>query len=152
MSQEERDEQLKQLQDHCYCPEQHRMYHSILQECGCSQDYASMVASWDYKVLIFETIGDWQGDYLVLLQEGTRYGYIAISYGSCCGCDDMQACNNWDEVRGLSRGLKESIDWKSGQEMLDWFNDRDWATKIESIVDGEGTRKFLEEAKKCVKI
>jgi hypothetical protein len=152
MGQEERDQQLKALQNGCFCPEQHKMYHCILQECDCLQDYGSMVHSWGYKVLVMETIGDWQGDYLVLLQDGERYGYVSISYGSCSGCDAMEACGSWDEVRELSRGLKNAIYWRSGQEMLDWFNDRDWETKIEHCLDGGGVKKFLEEAKKCVKI
>lgn len=152
MSQEERDQQFQEIHDHCFYPEKHKMYHSILQACGCSQSYDSMVESWGYEVLVMSSIGDYQGDYLTLVRDGDRYGYVSFSYGSCSGCDAMEGCNNWDEVRELSDGIRDGIDWKTGREMLDWLNGRDWEAQIENCIDSAGTREFVGEAKKCIKI
>lgn len=68
-------------------------------------DYEELVGSWGHEVLSFDTIGSYQGDHLVLLRDGDRYGIVVIGYGSCSGCDALQAVGpRWSPCVTVSTG------------------------------------------------
>jgi hypothetical protein len=79
--------------------------------------YESIVDSWGYDVLEFATTGAYQGDHVVLLRDGGRYGYVVIGYGSCSGCDALEAAlpgygsTDYTDVISLAEGLREDIVW-----------------------------------------
>lgn len=81
--------------------------------------YGDVVDSWGYEVLSFDTTGSYQGDHEVLLKDGPRFGYIIFGYGSCSGCDALEAIApwgsdknaDWTEVIEFAAELEKSIEW-----------------------------------------
>lgn len=74
-------------------------------------DYEELVASWGYDVLDWNVCGSYQGDYVVLLGDGERRGFIVIGYGSCSGCDALEGATPWS--------YEEDADWSEVVELSD---------------------------------
>lgn len=90
--------------------------------------YPRIVGSFGYKVLEYKDFGDYQGDSIIFLQDGEKIGYLLIGWGSCSGCDALQACDSIEEFQELYDGIKNSIIWKgSPRAMIQWIKNRDWA-------------------------
>ena len=51
------------------------------------------------------TLGDWQGDYVYLLKNEDRYAFTVIGYGSCSGCDALEACESDEEFNELKEEI-----------------------------------------------
>lgn len=83
--------------------------------------YEDLVASFEYEVSLMQSIGDYQGDYFVLLENNGEYGYLVFGYGSCSGCDALQSLQTVEEVRAYRDGLAESIRWFPGKQELAAF-------------------------------
>jgi hypothetical protein len=83
---------------------------------GFSQaaDYGAMIELMPGEAVVHVDVDDYQGDTYVLLRDGARFGYLSFGWGSCSGCDALQACNSFAEVADLY------------EEMLDWFHAHDW--------------------------
>jgi len=85
--------------------------------------YSQIVATQG-EVIKGWTVGDWQGDYVYLLKNGDKYGFTVIGYGSCTGCDSLQACENDKEFNELKEDIIKHIFWGTKQEVLDYaFNE-----------------------------
>jgi len=70
---------------------------------------------------------DWQGDTRILYAEtGNGFGYLQFGWGSCSGCDALQACDNHAELAKLIQELEEGIKWMPRDEMLKFFKEHDW--------------------------
>lgn len=88
--------------------------------------YETIVASWGYEVLAFTVTGSYQGDQEVLLRDGDRYGFLMIGYGSCSGCDALEAIVPWDlkrstdftEVDRFVEDLRNEIEWHDSAAQL----------------------------------
>ena len=88
---------------------------------------------------------DYQGDSRVLYNAGGAYGWLQFGWGSCSGCDSLQACGSWEDVQELSDSLENSIKWfGSAFEALLFFREHDWEGDY-SWDDGEQA----EFVKKC---
>lgn len=95
-----------------------------------------IVGSWGYEVVDFSTFGSYQGDHAVLLSDGSRWGWLVIGYGSCSGCDALEAATDWsepywnDDVRALADGTRESVHWDSASGLADYLEsnlqENDW--------------------------
>lgn len=48
-----------------------------------------------FKVDAFESFGDYQGDYAAIVEKDGQVGFVIIGYGSCSGCDALQAIQPW---------------------------------------------------------
>ena len=71
--------------------------------------------------------GEYQGDTIVIYKSNNRYGYLLFGWGSCSGCDALQACETIEEVQKLMDALYNSIEWfNSLDELKEWFNQKDW--------------------------
>lgn len=91
---------------------------------GC--DYNKIVSSFG-NVAIQVDDSDYQGDTRVFYDEGTSYGYLQFGWGSCSGCDALQACNTISEIQSLMDSLKDQIKWfPLKHEALDFFERHDW--------------------------
>lgn len=79
--------------------------------------YLELVESSGYEVLEFETTGSYQGDHEVLLADGERRGFLMIGYGSCSGCDALEAAYgytdspDWNRIVELAAGIRDDIHW-----------------------------------------
>lgn len=92
--------------------------------------YLELVATMGVDVVKHETIGSYQGDYLLIVKEGGSYGYLEFGYGSCSGCDALQACSSMEDVAALRQRLYESIQWgPSAAALAQWMKDRDWESQ-----------------------
>jgi len=78
--------------------------------------YDSLVASAGTIVKDWN-IGDYQGDYVYLLKDGDKFGFIVVGYGSCSYCDALQSCENQAEVDELKKSIVDSIFWGTAKEI-----------------------------------
>lgn len=89
-------------------------------------EYQPMLAEFG-EILVQVDDKDYQGDSRVLYKEGDRIGYLNFGWGSCSGCDALQACANIDKVQDLMDELYGRIKWfDSREEALKFFNEHDW--------------------------
>lgn len=92
--------------------------------------WESLIESFDYSILLNHEFGDYQGDLFFLLEDAAptyyRVGFLVFGYGSCSGCDSLQACANKEEVIELRDKLHTEIHWEdSPKEMLTFLHNRD---------------------------
>lgn len=79
------------------------------------------------EILIQVDDDDWQGDSRVLYKDGDRYGYLQFGWGSCSGCDALQACSTIKEIQELMDSLQSRIQWfDDAVEAYHYFNTHDW--------------------------
>lgn len=62
-------------------------------------------------VLIAHTLGSYQGDMLFLLRNGDQFGFLVVGYGSCSGCDSLEACESQEAVDSLAERIYDGIKW-----------------------------------------
>ena len=90
-------------------------------------DYDPILKSFG-DILAREDEESYHGDSWVLYGDGPRIGYLEFGWGSCSGCDALQACGFYEEVDELIGRLRSSIRWfASRPEALEWFRTHDWA-------------------------
>jgi hypothetical protein len=120
-------------------------------------------ASYDYDELVstFATIaeskmfGSYQGDILYFLtNDKGEIGWLVVGYGSCTGCDALEAATSsyagggYEEVCALRDELERDVQWFSSIDALrEWVDQRvsgnDWYwTETE---DGYGAGKTLRD-------
>jgi len=80
------------------------------------------------NVLAQEEDHDYQGDTFVLYGgdinyrgAGSVYGILVIGWGSCSGCDSLQACDSYGELQSLADRLESSVQWLSVDELREWI-------------------------------
>ena len=95
--------------------------------------------------VIHETrIGDYVGDYLYLLADDARRGFLVQGYGSCSGCDAWEACLSAKDAQDLIEYMYNSVHWEDSPDaMFRWIRDRDW--KGQWTWHEEETCTFLSE-------
>lgn len=88
-------------------------------------NYEDMVPSWGFEVVKLDVLGSYQGDITVLLADGERRGFVMIGYGSCSGCDALEAASpgwgdaeGWGPVVALSDELRASVKWFDSADAL----------------------------------
>lgn len=80
--------------------------------------YDDLVESFGFGVVVRAGEEDYQGTYFYLLKDGGRYGTLDVSYGSCSGCDSLQACDTPEEVTALRDDLFDTIKWYDSTDRL----------------------------------
>ena len=110
-------------------------------QCG----YTSLALSFGHDIVLEGHDSDYQGDSRWLLRDGNRYGFLNFGFGSCSGCDSLQACESIDEVYELRDTMARNIQWQdSASSLLDWIGERDW--ELQYCWHVQETRLFLKEA------
>lgn len=84
--------------------------------------YDDMVDSFDCLSLATDFIGDYQGDIFYLLKKDNEYCLLVIGYGSCSGCDALEACDTREERIELAESIRSSMQWFSKEDLLDHLN------------------------------
>ena len=85
-------------------------------------DYQPIIDAFG-KIIIQKDDDDYQGDsYIVYKFEDNRYGVLIFGWGSCSGCNALQACyGNRDEIQDLINSLYNSIIYfDSLKELKEW--------------------------------
>lgn len=111
-------------------------------------DYNPLLESFGYEILLHVDDDDYQGDSLLLFRDGERYGILIFGWGSCSGCDALQACSNYEEVEELRTSLHEQIRWGTKDQILWYFQNHDW--KGDWMWHAKEGQKFITEAIKLL--
>ena len=115
------------------------------EEQGDYYDYNQLLESMG-EILIKIDDHDYQGDSRVLLEKDNQYGILIFGWGSCSGCDALQACDNLNEVQELYDSLESQITWfSSAQECLEYFESHDW--EGDYSWGQKETKQFIKECK-----
>jgi hypothetical protein len=115
--------------------------------CFCRPgDYNPMLESFGYETLLQVDDRGYQGDSRLLYRDGERIGYLNFGWGSCSGCDSLQACDSMADIEKLRNSLHDSIRWfDSPGEALRWFTEHDW--EGDYGWREEEQKQFIEKAK-----
>jgi len=105
----------------------HDCWFDLDEDWLCIGDYDPMIDHFG-EILVSVSTDDYQGDTLVLYKSRTddQYGILRVGWGSCTGCDALQACNCWEQVNALLNELRDSIIWGSFEEIYAYLNSHDW--------------------------
>ena len=94
-------------------------------ECYWS-DYQPMLDAFG-NIAVQVDDDDYQGDSRVLYDENGEIGLLIFGWGSCSGCDALQACGSLEEVQELCDKLQEDIKWfDDKKQALEYFTSHDW--------------------------
>lgn len=86
------------------------------------KDYNSLLKSLDYEILLKCDEDDYTGDSLVLFKNDNQYGFLCFGWGSCSGCDELEACTTWEQLEELRETLDKDIIWRDSlQEIKDYI-------------------------------
>ena len=101
-------------------------------------DYQPIINDFG-KVVIQIDDKNYSGDSRILYDNDTRYGetrtigILIFGWGSCSGCDALQACNSYAEVDKLIAELRNKILWFPDHATAlayatthDWKGDYNW--------------------------
>lgn len=89
-------------------------------------DYQPMLIEFGEIILQIDD-ADYSGDSRVLYRDNGKYGYLHFGWGSCSGCDALQACDSIEKVQELMNDLFQSIKWfENKSECLNFFLNHDW--------------------------
>ena len=92
---------------------------------------------------------DYQGDSRILYRDGERWGYLQFGWGSCSGCDALQACTGMGDIDGLIAGLRSSVKWyDTAGECLEYFNTHDWSGDYSAHAEEQAD--FIHRAKELL--
>ena len=106
-------------------------------------DYQPMLNEFGKIVLQVDDIA-YQGDSRVLYDNDGRIGVLIFGWGSCSGCDALQACNSLEDVQELCDELQDSIRWfDNKQSALEYFKNHDWEGDFFGL--REETVRFISE-------
>lgn len=98
------------------------------------------------KIILQKDDHGYSGDSRVLYQTEQGIGYLQFGWGSCSGCDVLQACDHISEIDTLISQLRDGIKWfASPAEALAYFNEHDWGGDYSWHADEQ--KEFIEQAK-----
>jgi hypothetical protein len=121
-----------------YAQKEHRSFYG-------PGDYQPILNSFG-EIVVQVDDNDYQGDSRVLYRNGSKFGWLQFGWGSCSGCDALQACSSMGDIQNLIDELNSQIKWfDSASACLDFFNSHDW--EGDYSWHRKEQRKFIEEAK-----
>lgn len=107
-------------------------------------DYEPMIEAFGNAVVVVSD-NYYQGDTRVLYDNNGKIGHLIFGWGSCSGCDALQACFDYEELQELCNKLENDIKWfANAKEALCWFENRDWALQWEWNEDE--TKEYIQKA------
>ena len=83
--------------------------------CVCG--YQPIIDSFG-KVIVQVEDNDYQGDTRVVYEKDGQYGFLNFGWGSCSGCDALQACSSEKEVDDLIDSLEQDVKWFASLDEL----------------------------------
>lgn len=108
-------------------------------------DYGPLLQSFEYEILLQVDDSDYQGDSRLIYRNGDQYGMLIFGWGSCSGCDSLQACESMKEIAELRDSLHGQIKWDSLRGLHDYITGKDW--ELEYSWHADETKDFVEKAK-----
>jgi hypothetical protein len=89
--------------------------------------YAELIDSMGFDAVLAEvSTDDYQGDTYSLAIQGSRIGLVVFGWGSCSGCDALDAAHgNLAELTQVRDDIYKGVHWfDSYQSLADWLNDK----------------------------
>lgn len=90
-------------------------------------DYTPLLREFGDIILRVDERG-YSGDtFLLYVKENwpvsTKFGFLAVGWGSCSGCDALQGANTVEKILELAGQLESSIHWAQDKAtLLKWLN------------------------------
>lgn len=125
----------------------------------CIRDELPFIPPYDYSPILDE-LGknilqvdddDYQGDSRVLLRQSTPpawdpplYGILIFGWGSCSGCDALQACNSYEDLDALIDQMRAKVIWGTKPQTIAFLKGHDWEGDYTNT-DGN-TARFVNAA------
>lgn len=126
-----------------------RMYPGLGDD-GYACDYTPLLSTLGNIVLRIDD-SEYQGDSRILFRKWDSlhyvecYGILFFGWGSCSGCDSLQACSTYEEIEKLRVELEQNVTWfKSKKEAVNYFKTHDWEGDCSG--NTEETRIFVQAA------
>jgi len=113
-----------------------------------SVKYEDLTEATGCEVIDSLYMGSYQGDLLMIVSKDYKFGILSTGYGSCAGCDPLQACRGPDEYAELAKSLYNNIIWKDPDEIIDYLENKDWET--EYYGRQEGLPEFIKKIKEQI--
>lgn len=89
--------------------------------------YNELIDSMELDEVFSEHDNDYQGDSYYLFKRGDEFGILVFGWGSCSGCDALEAAyGNIEETTALRDDLYASIRWMSRDELKEWVGNKQW--------------------------
>jgi len=108
--------------------------------------YTALLKSFGFDLVLNFDIGQYQGSTYCIFRDLPRYGYMVFGWGSCSGCDSLEACSSYEDLDKLRQSLFNSIRWfESAPDCAKYLLSKDWETEVGSL-DSDEQKKFLNEA------
>ena len=83
-------------------------------------NYGKVISSMNLYSVLFVEEDDYQGESLMLLHNDSfEYGILNFSWGSCSWCDELQACESYDDFDELRHSLFNKIYWGGKEHGMD---------------------------------
>jgi hypothetical protein len=107
--------------------------------------YEDLIERDGINIVLYETVGSSEGDYLVLVKKGRKYGFVSIGYGSCSGCDAYEACYSDADFTELANDIIGEIRWfVSLKEAKSWITN-EYDQKLQWYGNESGYSTFARE-------
>jgi hypothetical protein len=119
--------------------------------CNDLTDYEPLLESFGYEIIAKADEDDYQGDSIVLYKDNDtdNYGILIFGWGSCSGCDALQACKDVDDIVDLAKRLYTSIMWiGDASNTLIHIMHKDWDG---THLNKDMVTNFIERATKVLK-
>ena len=88
-------------------------------------DYTPIINNFG-EVILREDEDDYQGDTHAVIKSDNKFGYLVFGWGSCSGCDSLQACETYEEIQELMDSLYNDIKWfESFNSLKEYINNDD---------------------------
>ena len=101
-------------------------------------NYSPMLALFG-EIVVQCDEDNYQGDTIAVVRNCDSYGYLTFGWGSCSGCDALQACGSVSEIVDLANDFQSAIKWfDSLQELKNFVNTHDY--------EGDWTDKDLVDS------
>ena len=83
------------------------------------------------EVIGSQTFGHYQGDYIFIVKNSEgELGVVVVGYGSCSGCDALEACETEEQFNSLIDSIVANIKWGSKKKLISYVKnevkDNDW--------------------------
>ena len=109
----------------------------------CITDYQPMLEEFG-NILIQVDDDDYSGDSRVLYEKSGKYGFLIFGWGSCSGCDALQAAKNINKIQELMDDLQNEIMWFSSiDDLKKYFIEKDW--ELEYCWHIKNTKEFINK-------